>query len=154
MEKYFYFIQHDMKVCLIIIFVCCVFVVFATFFDFWAAYEAVKARKEKLSSHPMRKTGQKIIDYLRLVLYVLMIDVLGIMVFPFYSIPFFVVLLTLGILLREGWSMKENYELKQSNAVEAIDMAAEIVKCITKEEAEKLIKAINDKHSINKKKFK
>ena len=154
MGKYFYFIQHDMKVCLIIIFVCCVFVVFATFFDFWTAYEAVKARKEKLSSHPMRETGQKIIDYLRLVLYVLMIDVLGLMVFPFYSIPFFVVLLTLGILLREGWSMKENYELKQSNAVEAIDMAAEIVKCITKEEAEKLIKAINDKHSINKKKFK
>lgn len=102
----------------------------------------------------MRKTGQKIIDYLRLVLYVLMIDVLGLMVFPFYNIPFFVVLLTLGILLREGWSMKENYELKQSNAVEAIDMAAEIVKCITKEEAEKLIKTINDKHSINKKKFK
>lgn len=102
----------------------------------------------------MRKTGQKIIDYLRIVLYVLMIDVLGLMVFPFYSIPFFVVLLTLGILLREGWSMKENYELKQSNAVEAIDMAAEIVKCITKEEAEKLIKAINDKHSINKKRFK
>lgn len=102
----------------------------------------------------MRKTGQKIIDYLRLVLYVLMIDVLGIMVFPFYNIPFFVVLLTLGVLLREGWSMKENYELKQSNAVEAIDMAAEIVKCITKEEAEKLIKAINDNHSINKKKFK
>lgn len=50
--------------------------------------------------------------------------------------------------------MKENYELKQSNAVEAIDMAAEIVKCITKEEAEKLIKAINDKYSINKKKIK
>lgn len=72
-----------MKVCLIIIFVCCVFVVFATFFDFWTAYEAVKARKEKLSSHPMRKTGQKIIDYLRLVLYVLMIDVLGLMVFLF-----------------------------------------------------------------------
>lgn len=154
MEKYFYFIQHDMKVYLIIIFVCCVFVVFATFFDFWTAYEAVKTRKEKLRSHPMRETGQKIIDYLRLVLYVLMIDVLGLMVFPFYSIPFFVVLLTLGILLREGWSMKENYELKQSNAVEAIDMAAKIVKCITKEEAEKLIKAINDKHSINKKKFK
>lgn len=99
----------------------------------------------------MRKTGQKIIDYLRLVLYVLMIDVLGLMVFPFYSIPFFVVLLTLCILLREGWSMKENYELKQSNAVEAIDMAEEIVKCITKEEAEKLIKAINDNIVLTRK---
>lgn len=154
MEKYFYFIQHDIKMGLIIIFVCCVFVVFATLFDFWSAYEAVKARKEKLSSHPMRKTGQKIIDYLRLVLYVLMIDFLGLMCLPFYGIPYFVVLITLGILFREGKSMKENYELKKSNAVEAIDMASEIVKCLTKEDAERLIKAINDKHSINKKKFK
>lgn len=50
--------------------------------------------------------------------------------------------------------MKENYELKQSNTIEALDMATEIVKCISEEEAEKIIKAINDKHSINNKKFK
>lgn len=49
--------------------------------------------------------------------------------------------------------MKENYELKKSNAIEAVDMATEIVKCISKEEAEKLIKAINDKHSIDHKKI-
>lgn len=139
---------------LIIIFVCCVFVVFATLFDFWSAYEAVKAGKEKLSSIPMKKTGQKIIDYLRLVLYVLMVDVLGLMCLPFYSIPYFVVLITLCILYREGKSMKENYELKQSNTIEALDMATEIVKCMSKEEAEKIIKAINDKHSINNKKNK
>lgn len=154
MEKYFYFIQHDIKMELIIIFVCCVFVVFATLFDFWSAYEAVKARKEKLSSSPMKKTGQKIIDYLRLVLYVLMVDVLGLMCLPFYSIPYFVVLITLCILYREGKSMKENYELKQSNTIEALDMTTEIVKCMSKEEAEKIIKAINDKHSINNKKNK
>ena len=154
MEKYFYFIQHDVKVGLIIIFVCCVFVVLATFFDFWTAYEAVKARKEKLSSHPMKKTGQKIIDYLRLIIYVLMVDILGMLCLPFYGIPYFVVLVTLGVLLREYKSMKENYELKQSNAIEAIDMAAEIVKCVKPEDAERIIKAINDKHSINKKKFK
>lgn len=154
MEKYFYFIQHDIKIGLIIIFVCCCFVVFASLFDFWTACEAVKARKERLSSHPMRKTGLKIIDYLRLILYVLMIDVLGLLCLPFYDIPYFVVLMTLGVLLREGKSMKENYELKKSNAIEAVDMATEIVKCITKEEAEKLIKAINDKHSIDHKKNK
>lgn len=102
----------------------------------------------------MKKTGQKIIDYLRLVLYVLMVDFLGLMCLPFYSIPYFVVLITLCILYREGKSMKENYELKQSNTIEALDMATEIVKCMSKEEAEKIIKAINDKHSINNKKFK
>ena len=81
-----------------------------------------------------------------------MIDVLGLLCLPFYEIPYFVVLMTLGVLLREGKSMKENYELKKSNAIEAVDMATEIVKCISKEEAEKLIKAINDKHSIDHKK--
>lgn len=102
----------------------------------------------------MKKTGQKIIDYLRLIIYVLMVDILGMLCLPFYGIPYFVVLVTLGVLLREYKSMKENYELKQSNAIEAIDMAAEIVKCVKPEDAERIIKAINDKHSINKKKFK
>lgn len=154
MEKIFDFIQTDVKTGIVIIFVCFVFVVMATMFDFWTAYEAVKARKEKLSSNPMRKTGQKIIDYLRLILYVLMIDILGLLCFSFYAIPYCVVLITVGVLIREGLSMRENYELKKSNAMEALDMAAKIVKCITKEDAEKLIQEINDKHSINKKKFK
>lgn len=152
LEKYLYFVQQDIRVGLIIIFVCCCFVVFASLFDFWTAWEAVKARGEKLRSHPMKRTGQKIIDYIRLIAYVLMIDVLGLLCLPLYSIPFFVVVLTLGILLREGISVKENYKKKKSNAIEAIDMASEIVKCLSKEEAEKIIKAINEHHSINKKK--
>ena len=152
-QQLFNFVQQDVQIGLVIIFVCCVFVVLATLFDFWTAWEAVKARKAKLSSHPLRRTGQKIIDYIRLILYVLMADVIGFLCFGFYDIPFFVVFTTLGILACEGVSMKENYKLKNSNAVEAIDMTTEIIKCLSKEEAERIIQKMSNLHNINTKKF-
>ena len=144
MEKMFDFVQQDVSVGITIVFVCCVFIIIATLLDFWSAVEAGKARKEKLSSHPILRTGRKIIDYLILVFFVLMIDVLGLLCFSFYGIPYFVVIITIGILLREGLSMKENYKLKKSDAIEAVNIATEIIKCITKEDAERIIKYINN----------
>lgn len=92
------------------------------------------------------KTGQKIIDYYRLIFFVSMIDVLGLMCFDFYSVPYAVVSITIGILCREGLSMKENYELKKSVAAESIEIASEIIKCINKDDAEKIIKSINKRN--------
>lgn len=149
MEKLFDFVKQDVSIGITIVFVCCVFIIIATLLDLWTAAEAVKARKEKLSSHPILRTGRKIIDYLRLVFFVLMIDVLGLLCFSFYGIPYFVVIITMGILLREGLSMKENYKLKKSSAIEAVNIAAEIIKCITKEDAEKIIKYINNNRGKN-----
>lgn len=150
LQNLFGFIEQDISVGLIIIFACCVFIIIATIFDMWTAIEAVKARGGKPSSHPMSKTGRKIIDYLRLVFFVLMIDLLGLMCFKFYDIPYCAVFITVGVLVREGISMKENYRLKKSNAVEVIDMASKIVQCVTSEEAEKIIKAINSINNIKK----
>lgn len=151
MTKYFEFINQDVSIGLTIIFVCCVFTVLATFFDLWTAIEAVKAVGGKPSSHPMKRTGQKIIDYLRLIFFVLMIDVLGLMCFQFYSIPYCVVVMTAGILCREGLSMRENYKLKKSGAVEALDWAAQIMQCHSSDEAKMIIKTIGDSIQTRKK---
>lgn len=153
MKELFNFVDVDPTAGMVILFVCCLFTIVASLFDMWTAIEAVRANGQKPSSHPMRRTGIKIIDYLRLIFFVTMIDVLGLLAFSWYGIPYCVLLITVGILLREGVSMRENYELKKSNAMEALDMAAEIVKCVSKEDAEKLLQAINAKHIINKKRF-
>lgn len=150
MRQIFDFIQQDIKIGIIVIFACCVFTVIASLFDMWTAIEAVKARGGKPSSHPMSRTGKKIIDYLRLIFFVLMIDVLGLLCFSFYAIPYCVLLITVGILVREGLSMQENYKLKKSNAIEAIDIAAKIVDCLTKEDAQKIIKSINELNKSKK----
>lgn len=138
----FSFVKQDINIGFVIIFACCVFTVLATIFDMWTAIEAVKASGGKPSSHPMKRTGHKIIDYLRLIFFVLMIDLLGLLSFEFYSIPYCVLLVTVGILIREGLSMKENYKLKKSGAAQVIDMTAKIIQCLTSEEAEKIIKTI------------
>lgn len=148
MKELFYFIEQDVRIGITIIFACCVFTVLATFFDMWTAIEAVKASGGKPSSHPMKRTGQKIIDYLRLIFFVLMIDILGLLCFTFYNIPYCVVVMTAGILIREGLSMRENYRLKKSGAAQVVDMAAKIVACITSEDAEKIIKAIKDSQNV------
>ena len=144
--EFFSFIEQDFKPCFVILFVCLAFTIFASLFDMWTALEVVKAGKRKPESRPLMKTGAKIMDYFRLIGFVSMVDVLGIMCFPFYSVPYAAVLITVGIICREGLSMKENYELKKSVAVESIEIASKIVECLKKEDAEKLIEAINKRN--------
>ena len=151
MDRLLYFVNQDFRVGIIIIFVCCVFTIVATFFDMWTAIEAVRASGGKPSSHPMQRTGQKIIDYLRLIFFVLMIDILGLLCFSFYNIPYCVVIMTAGILIREGLSMKENYRLKKSGASEVIDIATKIIECLTSDEAEKIIRTIKDSQAVKQK---
>lgn len=139
MEKLFYFVGQDIHVGVTIVFVCCVFTVVAALFDMWTALEAVRASGGRPSSHPMKRTGAKIVDYLRLIFFVLMVDVLGVLCFSFYLIPYCVVLITVGILLREGLSMRENFKMKKSNAVAALDITQKIVECLNKEDAGKII---------------
>ena len=91
----------------IIIFVCCVLVIAASFIDMWTGIEAARANKEKISSRALRKTVSKIVDYLRVVMFALLIDILGLF-FPWYNLPYCVILCTLGILLIEGFSVIEN----------------------------------------------
>lgn len=153
MREVFSFMMQDLKMCLVILFLCLIFTLAACFFDMWTAIEVVRAGKKKPESRPLMKTGTKIMDYYRLIFFVSMVDVLGMVCFPFYRIPYAVVLITLANIFREGLSMYENYKLKKSVAVESVEIASEIVKCMTKEDAERIIKAINErnftKHGTN-----
>lgn len=146
-------VMQDLWMCLVILFICLVFTMAACFFDMWTAIEVVRAGKKKPESRPLMKTGTKIMDYYRLIFFVSMVDVLGLICFPFYNLPWAVVLITLGNIFREGLSMYENYKLKKSVAVESVQIATEIVNCLSKEDAEKIIKAINErnftKHGTN-----
>ena len=146
MNGLFNFIEQDCKAGFVILFACMVFTMLASLLDLWTALEVVRVGKRKAESRPLMKTGQKIIDYYRLILFVSMVDVLGLLCFSFYTIPYAVVLITLGIIFREGLSMKENYELKKSVAADSIEIASEIIKCLNKDDAEKIIKAINAKN--------
>ena len=124
-----------------IIFLCCVLVIVACLIDLWTGVEAAKKNKDKIKSRILRRTVAKILDYLRVVIFGVLIDLLG-LAFPWYSIPYCAILCTLGILLIEGKSVIENYQKSKSSAAKVVEMIAEIVECGDHDTAEKIIKAI------------
>lgn len=143
MEKYVSFITQDIRSGVIIIFICLVLISVACLLDMWTGIDAARANKEKIRSKPLRKTGVKIVDYFRLVVFFVLIDILG-LCFPWYNLPYGAIIGTAGVLCVEGFSVIENLRRKKSHAAEVADMAARIVECLTPEEAQKIIKAIKE----------
>ncbi len=143
MEKYVGFITQDLREGVAIIFACLVLIVFACLLDMWTGIDAARINKEKICSRPLRKTGTKIVDYYRLVMFFILIDILG-LCFPWYNLPYGAVIGTLGVLIIEGLSVIENFKKKKSHAAEVADLAMRITECATPEEAQKIIKAIKE----------
>lgn len=135
---------------LMIAFLSCILVCAAALIDMWTGIDAARTNKERIMSHGLRKTVRKIIDYLRIVFFFLLIDILG-AVFPWYTLPYCAILATLGVLLIEGRSVIENSRKKRSAAGQVFDAMQEIISCTDSEKAHKIIAMIKEqaKHGIN-----
>ncbi len=132
------YLGQDVSRGLTIIFVCCVLVVAAALLDMWTGVDAARANKERIRSHSLRKTVRKVIDYLRIVVFGCLIDILGIF-FPWYDIPYACIVVTLGVILIEGKSVIENLKKKRSSAAEVLDMVSRIIECADEKDARRII---------------
>lgn len=132
-----------------IIFMCCVLVIVACFIDLWTGIDAARKNKEKIRSKALRRTVVKILDYLRVVIFGVLIDVLG-LTFTWYIIPYCAIICTLGILIIEGKSVLENLQKKKSSAAQVVDIIQAIVDATDNETAEKIIKAIKGDGKLRK----
>lgn len=130
-------IGHGMTV----IFICCVFIIISVLIDLDTGVRAARKNKEKIKSRALRHTVTKILDYLRVLLFGVMIDILG-LTFPWYFAPFCAIIVTLGVVLIEAKSVLENYHKMKSAVCALPDMIGDIIDCATEEKAEKLIKLI------------
>lgn len=133
-----------------IIFLCCILVIVACFIDLWTGIDAARKNREKIRSKALRRTVAKILDYLRVVIFGVLIDVLG-LAFPWYAIPYIAIVCTLGILVIEGKSVLENLQKKKSSAAKVVDVIQTIIECTDNETAEKIIKAIKADGELRKK---
>lgn len=124
-----------------IIFMCCILVMVACFIDLWTGIDAARKNKEQIRSKALRRTVAKILDYLRVVIFGVLIDVLG-LTFPWYVVPYCAIICTLGILIIEGKSVLENFQKKKSAAAKVAEVIETIVNCTDNDTAEKIIKAI------------
>ena len=136
---------------IMIAFLLCMLVCAAALIDMWTGIDAARTNKERIMSHGLRKTVSKIIDYLRIVYFFLLIDILG-AVFAWYNLPYCAILATLGVLLIEGRSVIENSKKKQSAAGRVVDAVQEIIACVDSDKAQKIIEMIKEqpKHGIGK----
>lgn len=149
MEQYFAFVQHDLRGGMTIIFACLVLICIACLLDMWTAIDAARANKERIRSKPLRKTGVKIVDYFRLFLFFVMIDLLG-LCFVWYNLPYGAIVGTVGVLAVEGFSVVENFRRKRSHAADVAEVVSKIISCVTKEDAEKIIEAVKEQNINHK----
>jgi hypothetical protein len=128
---------------------CCILIIAACLIDLWTGIDAAKKNKERIRSRALRRTVAKVIDYLRVVVFGVLVDVLG-LAFPWYSIPYFAIICALGILIIEGKSVLENLQKKRSSAAQVVDIIQAIVEATDNDTAEKIIKAIKDDGKLRK----
>lgn len=124
-----------------IIFICCVAIIVAVLLDLNTGITAAKKNHEKIKSRILRRTITKIIDYLRVLVFGVIIDVLG-LAFPWYNIPYCAILVAVGVVLIEAKSVLENYQKSKSAASELPDMLMDVIKAVTREDAQRIIEAI------------
>lgn len=136
-------ISQDIGHGLTIIFICCVFIIAAVLMDLDTGVRAARKSGEKISSRNLRRTITKIIDYLRVLVFGVMIDVLG-LAFPWYNIPYCAMLVALAVVLIEGKSVLENYRKTKSSASKLPEEIAAIIKATTQAEAQKILDFIKD----------
>lgn len=132
-----------------IIFMCCILIIAACFIDLWTGIDAARKNGEKIRSKALRRTITKILDYLRVIIFGVLIDILGLS-FTWYVIPYCCVVCTLGILIIEGKSVLENFQKKKSSAAKVVDIIETIVECTDNETAERIIKAIKSDGVLKK----
>ena len=128
---------------IMIAFLLCVLVCAAALIDMWTGIDAAKTNKERIMSHGLRKTVRKIIDYLRIVYFFLLVDILG-AIFTWYNLPYRAILATLGVLLIEGRSVIENSKKKKSAAGRVVDAVQEIISCMDSEKAKSIIEMLKE----------
>lgn len=125
-----------------IILVCWIFMIVSSVVDFWSGTTTAKALGQHLMSHGFRRTVQKIGDYVRLMLFALMFDVLGSML-SFYIAPFATMLCTAAVMLIEGKSVVENSKRKKSHAAEIPDIVKQIVEATTTEQGHEILEQVS-----------
>lgn len=133
-----------------IILICWIFMILSSIVDFWSGTTTAKVLGQALMSHGFRRTITKIGDYVRLMLFALMFDILGSLL-SFYIIPFATILYTVAVIYIEGKSVVENSKRKKAHAAEVPDIVKQIVRATTVEQGHEILDKISQLLTLNEK---
>lgn len=133
-----------------IILLCWLFMILSSIVDFWSGTSTAKALGQALMSHGFRRTVSKIGDYVRLMIFALMFDMLGSLL-SFYVIPIATILCTVAIIYIEARSVIENSKRKKAHAAEVPDIIKQIVQATTAEQGHEILNKISELLALNEK---
>lgn len=133
-----------------IILVCWFFMVVSSIVDFWSGITTAKALGQVLMSHGFRRTVTKIGDYIKLMLFALMFDILGSLL-SFYIVPFATILCTIAVICIEGKSVVENSKRKKTHVADVPDIVKKIVQAVTAEQGHEILDEITKIIALNDK---
>jgi len=136
-------IQLLLTIWAIVIFIAWIGMAVACFIDMLSGVSTARAIGEKVHSHRLRETFQKIKDYAGVMFPFMFIDIIG-SLFSFYFLPFFQIVIAAGAITIEGWSVLENKKRKKSHAALIPELAKEIIQCAREKDAEALIETIQN----------
>ena len=124
-------ITQDIGHGIMVMFLCFVLVLFSVVIDLFTGVQAAKKCREKLQSHILRRTVNKVISYLTVVFFGIFIDVLG-LCFPWYAIPYCCIIITLCCILIEGKSVIENHAKAKNPAAHVPETVMDIAEKLRK----------------------
>ena len=131
-----------------LIFICAIAILVAVLLDLSTGVEAARKNMERIKSKILRCTVTKILDYYRVMVFGVLIDVLG-LAFPWYSAPYCAIVVTMSIILIEAKSVLENYRKMKSAAAHIPDMIDKVKKATTNKDAAEVIRIIKDSKNEN-----
>jgi phage-related holin len=133
-----------------IMLICFTLVFLSVLIDLYTGLTAAKKCKERIQSHILRRTINKILCYLAVVFLGIFIDVLG-LCFPWYAIPYFCIFTTLSCICIEGKSVIENLTKIKSPAAEVPDTIMSLAEKIRKYDLKSLKEVVEIAEKLNSK---
>ncbi len=118
-------------------------VIAAIMLDLWDGVYTAKVTHQRIHSHKLRVTIDKVSEYWRLMLVGFIIDTIGVL-FPVYALPFLSIVFCIGLIGVEAKSMLEHAKRRKSKALEAKDIISMVVTCASEGDANKLLSKINE----------
>lgn len=121
----------------------CIFVIGAIMLDLWDGVHTAKVTNQRVHSHKLRVTIDKMGEYWRFIMIGFLVDCIG-MFFSFYLLPFMSVLFGVGLIAVETKSMFEHARKRKSHTEELPNIIKSIIECAHEQDAKVILKKISE----------
>lgn len=118
-----------------------ILVILAIMLDLWDGVHTARITKERVHSHKLRVTIDKMSEYWRFILIGFLVDCIG-LIFTFYIMPFVALLFGAGLIVIEIKSMFEHAKRRKSHTTDLPKIIRSIVNCANDRDAHDIIEKI------------